>query len=76
MGSPSISSSRRRSVMRGGVFSNLPIDVTEIKWRFACDQLVHARTQRIDIVEMSAAFASELLRAHIKQCPAFPTLHR
>src|SRR4029450_1527176 len=59
------------SCHRWGIFfPNLPIDVTEIKRRLAREQLVNARPQRIDVVEMSAPLAFQLLRTHVSECAA------
>ena len=53
----------------------LPIDVAGIKWRSARKQFINAGAERINIVEMSAALAIELLRTHVKKRAAFPALH-
>ena len=55
---------------------NLVIDITDIKRRLAGEQLVNARAKRIDIVEMSAPLALELLRTHVRECAASAARHR
>ena len=49
---------------------DLSIDVTGIKRRLAREQFVNAGPQRIDVIEMSAPLAFELLRTHVSECAA------
>src|SRR5262249_36822790 len=60
----------------GNLFSNLPIDVSGIKGRLAGKQLVNARAYRVDIIQMRAALALQLLRTHVSKRPAPATRHR
>ena len=55
---------------------DLPVDIAGIKGRLTCQQFVEAGAQRIDIVEMSAALAAELLRTHVRECAASAARHR
>src|SRR6202011_1629484 len=49
------------------LFSDLSIDVARIERRLTCEQFINGRAERVDVVEMSAAFALEVLGAHVNQ---------
>src|SRR5206468_4805265 len=60
----------------GNFFSNLPIEVTDIKRRLAGEQLVNACAKRVDVIKMAAALAFQLLRTHVSECAASAACHR
>jgi hypothetical protein len=55
---------------------NLPIDIARIKRRLAREKIVKCGAQGIDVVQVRAALAVELLRTHKNERAARTLLHR
>ena len=64
-----------RGHRRSNAFANLPIDIPRIERWLAGKQFVNRRAQRVDVAQVGAALAIQLLWAHVNERAAPALLH-